>query len=231
MLNYRMHKNILIIGYGDIGSRLKSYLDDCKISLYTLSRSAVEQENVFSYQWDWLSDKLFDLKDISFDSIIIIPKPSERNEDGYMNGFIKSLSNIEKSLVLTRYKKIIAISSTRVYGADQIGILNEEITPKPTDYRGTIIKEYEELLKSFFGNKLTILRFSGLYDERSIKQPFNKLHRNNAAKAIKFFIDTNKQSLDSNTFNCSEDMNLILSERCIDNSKLKSFGLLFEQFT
>ena len=231
MLNYRMHKNILIIGYGDIGSRLKSYLDNCNISLYTLSRSAVEQDNVFSYQWDWLSEKLFDLNDIYFDSIIIIPKPSERNEDGYVDGFIKSVSNIEKSLALTRYKKIIAISSTRIYGADQIGILNEEIIPIPSDYRGAIIEEYEELLKSLFRSKLTILRFSGLYDEKSIKQPFNKLHRNNAAKAIKFFIDADDESLDSNTFNCSEDMNLILSERCIDNSKLKSFGLLFEQFT
>jgi len=228
MLNYRMHKNILIIGYGDIGSRLKSYLDNRNISLYTLSRSAAEQENVFSYQWDWLSEKLFDLKDISFDSIIIIPKPSERNENGYIDGFIKSVSNIKKSLALTQYKKIIAISSTRVYGADQIGILNEEITPMPSDYRGTIIKEYEELLKSFFGNKLTILRFSGLYDEKSIKLPFNKLHRNNAAKAIKFFIDIDEQSLDLNTFNCSEDMNLIPSERCIGNTKLKSFGLLFD---
>ena len=228
MLNYRMHKNILIIGYGDIGSRLKLYLDNRNISLYTLSRSAAEQENVFSYQWDWLSEKLFDLKDISFDSIIIIPKPSERNENGYIDGFIKSVSNIKKSLALTQYKKIIAISSTRVYGADQIGILNEEITAMPSDYRGTIIKEYEELLKSFFGNKLTILRFSGLYDEKSIKLPFNKLHRNNAAKAIKFFIDIDEQSLDLNTFNCSEDMNLILSERCIGNTKLKSFGLLFD---
>jgi|FLMP01.1.fsa_nt_emb hypothetical protein len=231
MLNYRMHKNILIIGYGDIGSRLKSYFDNSNTSLYILRRSAIDEKGLFSSQWDWLSGERFSFKDVSFDAVIIIPKPSNRDEGGYLNGFIKSVLNIERSLASIPFKKLIAISSTRVYGADQVGILNESINPIPSDYRGIIIREYEDLLSTIFEDKLTILRLSGLYSEKSKTLPFNKLHRDNAAAAIKFFIEDNSKSAHANTYNCSEDRILNPIERCIDNKKIKDIGFEFKQFS
>ena len=119
-----------------------------------------------------------------FDSIVLTPKPSNMNEDGYRSGFIKALENINNSLINVVFHKLIAISSTRVYGSEQHGMLNDNIELLPSDFRGSIIKDYEKLLTKTYQKKLIILRFAGLYDETSKTKPFNGLHRNNAAKAI-----------------------------------------------
>ena len=48
------------------------------------------------------------------------------------------------------------------------------------EYRGKIIKEYEEQQESFYGKKLIILRLSGLYDASLNKMSKNFIHRKNA---------------------------------------------------
>ncbi len=42
------------------------------------------------------------------------------------------------------------------------------------------------MLIDYFKDNLNILRFSGLYDTSTDKLPFNRLHRDNAAKIIDF---------------------------------------------
>ena len=201
-----MLKNILIIGYGDIGQRLKTIINSNKFNIYALNRSSIHEEGIHKTSWDWLSGEPFKFKDISFDSVIIIPKPSEMSEGGYEDGFIRAIDNINNSLKNVSFKNLIAISSTRVYGPHQLGMLNEESYMEPSDFRGKTITRYESLLNTKHPRKLIILRFSGLYDTNSDNKSFNRLHRNNAAKAINFFIN-NSDIIDRNNFiNCSEDI-------------------------
>ena len=221
-----MHKNILIIGYGDIGRRLKTNIDN--VNIYAVGRSSEEEDGIHKISWDWLSDKRLDIQNIFFDSIIIIPKPSGMTEEGYKNGFIKSINNINNSLFLKNFKQIIAISSTRVYGSNQHGFLDENSPLNPSDYRGSTIKNYESILEKKYFGKLTILRFSGLYDDLSQKMGHNKLHRNNAAKIIKFFINRDPDFKDNCIVNCSEDVKLDSSKKCISNKKIKDIGFKFQ---
>ena len=90
-----------------------------------------------------------------------------------------------------------------------------------------MILEYEKTLSQIFGPKLTILRYSGLYDNQSKKTSHNKLHRDQAAKIIAHFIEYKSESSQANIINCSEDSEILFSEKSIINTKLKQTGFKF----
>ena len=120
-----MIKKILIIGYGDIGKRLVKILDTNTAKIFAISRNDIIDEKIINVNWNWLSNSYFEINESNFDSVIIIPKPSELNEQGYKDGFLTAIDNILNSLRAFQIKKVIAISSTRVYGNHQKGLINE----------------------------------------------------------------------------------------------------------
>jgi nucleoside-diphosphate-sugar epimerase len=222
-----MQKNILIIGYGDIAKRLIKLLITESINIYAISRKDSSNPNINKFNWDWLSDKKVNLKAKNFDSVIIIPKPSSLDEKGYKDGFIIATQNILNLLSNLNINKVIAISSTRVYGGHHKGPVDEKSIEKPSEFRGKFIQEYEVALSQIFGPKLTILRFSGLYDNQSKKTSHNKLHRDQAAKIIAHFIEYKSESVQAIIINCSEDSEILFSEKSIINTKLKQTGFKF----
>ena len=222
-----MQKNILIIGYGDIAKRLIKILDTESINIYAISRNDSNNTNINKFNWDWLSDKKIDLKAKNFDSVIIIPKPSSLDEKGYEDGFKIATKNILNLLSNLNINKVIAISSTRVYGSHHQGAVDEESIEKPSEFRGKLILEYEIAFSQTFASKLSILRFSGLYDDQSKKISHNKLHRDQAAKIIAHFMEYKPESSQTNIVNCSEDSEILVSEKSIMNTKLKQTGFRF----
>ena len=222
-----MQNNILIIGYGDIAKRLIKVLGTEFISIYAISRSGSNDQNINKINWDWLSDKVIDLKVKNFDSVIIIPKPSSLNEKGYIDGFVLATQNIVNLLSSVNINKVIAVSSTRVYGSSHKGLVDESSIEMPSDYRGELIMKYESALSKTYGPKLTILRFSGLYDSQSNKITHNKLHRDQAAKIIAHFVEYQSENSQTNIINCAEDSKILSSEKSIGNTKLKKSGFNF----
>jgi nucleoside-diphosphate-sugar epimerase len=222
-----MNKNILIIGYGDIGNRLSKILKEQSANIYAVSRHGSLDQNIIKINWDWLSNSNLDLPKITFDSVIIIPKPSNLDENGYRDGFISSLANIINSLQNVDIKSVIAISSTRVYGDHQKGPINEETSVEPSDFRGRFIKDYELLLNKSFTNNLNILRFAGLYKEDSEHISHNRLNRDTAANIISFVIDKLSGNEANSIYNCSEDSEILESTKSIRNDKLKKAGFKF----
>ena len=222
-----MNKNILIIGYGDIGSRLSKKLKEQSANIHAVSRHNSSDQNIVKINWDWLSKNDLELPKITFDSVIIIPKPSNLDEDGYKDGFILSTKNIINSLLNANIKSLIAISSTRVYGDHQTGHVDEETQPEPTDFRGHYIKDYELLLSNTFTTNLNILRFAGLYKDGSKHRSHNRLSRDKAANIILFAIDNLSKNTLNNIYNCSEDSEVLESVKSISNKKLKIAGFKF----
>ena len=84
-----MIKKILIIGYGDIGKRLVKILDTNTAKIFAISRNDIIDEKIINVNWNWLSNTYFEINESNFDSVIIIPKPSELNEQGYKDRFLK----------------------------------------------------------------------------------------------------------------------------------------------
>jgi nucleoside-diphosphate-sugar epimerase len=217
-------KKILIIGYGDIAERVHNQLDNNLFEIYGISRNNSKEIKNF-IQWDWLASELPKIDNKIFHSLVFIPKPIGLDIDGYNDGFIRSSENIFKLSKKISFEKFISISSTRVYGNNKSSIPIESKT-NPDDFRGKIILDYEKNQIKRYAEKLVILRFSGLYKSDVIKKPLNCLHRNNAAKAINYFIENDFNFSSYEIFNCSEN-----STSSINNdSKLKNTGLIFDSY-
>lgn len=217
-------KKILIIGYGDIAERVHNQLDNNLFEIYGISRNNSKKIKNF-IQWDWLASELPKIDNKIFHSLVFIPKPIGLDIDGYNDGFIRSSENIFKLSKKISFEKFISISSTRVYGNNKSSIPIESKT-NPDDFRGKIILDYEKNQIKRYAEKLVILRFSGLYKSDVIKKPLNCLHRNNAAKAINYFIENDFNFSSYEIFNCSEN-----STSSINNdSKLKNTGLIFDSY-
>ena len=217
-------KKILIIGYGDIAERVHNQLDNNFFEVYGISRNNSKKIKNF-IQWDWLASELPKIENKIFHSLVFIPKPIGLDIDGYNDGFIRSSENIFKLSKKISFEKFISISSTRVYGNNKSSIPIESKT-NPDDFRGKIILDYEKNQIKRYAEKLVILRFSGLYKSDVIKKPLNCLHRNNAAKAINYFIENDFNFSSYEIFNCSEN-----STSSINNdSKLKNTGLIFDSY-
>ena len=228
-----MKKNILIIGYGDIAKRLNSILCKDSYEIYGISRRKKKDLENF-IEWNWLTKKPIKLECKNFESIIFIPKPSNNDLLGYQNGFLNSSENLFNFLELSEdisYKKFITISSTSVYGKikdrnshiESPKLKEEDSKLSSLEFKGQIITEYENNQIKRYAERLIILRLSGLY--KSKPKSSNYLHRDNAAKIIKFFIENNNKFNSHEIFNCSEDSE---SYGDISNQKLKKLGFVFD---
>ena len=94
-----------------------------------------------------------------------------------------------------------------------------------------IIRKYEQNQMRRYRNKLIILRLSGLYTSEPISK--NHLHRDTAAKIIKFFIKNDFDFSSPEIFNCTEDASLFVGEKKssygnISNEKIKKLGFIFD---
>ena len=244
-----MKKNILIIGYGDIARRLDALLCKDTYEIYGISRSKKKSLKNF-IEWDWLSKKLPKLECKSYESIVFIPKPSNGYRSGYQDGFLSSSKNLFNLLEVSQkifYKKFITISSTSVYGysSDRKSNIEYRQTPPPAYFAnintpmlkeedsersplrlgGHIITEYEKNQIKRYAERLIVLRLSGLYISKPKSK--NHLHRDNAAKSVKFFIENDFNFTSHEIFNCTEDSNSLGD---ISNEKLKKLGFIFDRY-
>ena len=136
-----MKKNILIIGYGDLGKRLTDILDNDLYNFFHVSRNNKYDSDNF-IEWDWLSHKEFEINFEQIDVVIFFPKPLTYDESGYEDGFKNSAENLNKIISKFPISKFISISSTRVYNKESDSFCEEVDSIYPTEFRGKLIKEY-----------------------------------------------------------------------------------------
>lgn len=220
-----MSKKVLILGYGDIANRLSKLLSKKDFDLYAVSKSIKKIENFYMY--DWLSDNQFELDQKDFDSVIFFPKPFDMSEAGYKKGFIDGSRSILNILEKINFRKLILISSTRVYGREQIGLLDESTKPQPSDYRGKLVYDYENLFIKKYHKQTFVLRFAGLYTNKSEVTFLNNLHRDSAAEIIYFILSNQNFETKSYIINCVNSVNAVPGERLISNKKLIDLGFKF----
>ena len=220
-----MSKKVLILGYGDIANRLSKLLSKKDFDLYAVSKSIKKIENF--YMHDWLSDDQFMLDQKDFDSVIFFPKPFDMSEAGYKKGFIDGSRSILNILEKINFRKLILISSTRVYGREQIGLLDESTEPQPSDFRGKLVYDYENLFIKKYNKETFVLRFAGLYTNKSEVTFLNNLHRDSAAEIIYFILSNQNFKTKSYIINCVNSVNAVPGERLISNKKLIDLGFKF----
>ncbi len=160
-------KKILIIGYGDIGSRIATKLHEQEFIGVSRSASA-DLPNVEFIQQDWMNESKLIMPSIDFSTIVLILKPTSPDIDGYQRGFLEAsykIMDFFKNNI--SYEKLLIVTSTRVYGLSNGRNITEAVKPLPDDDQARIILDYEGFVSGESNVEPLILRPSGLYDEQN----------------------------------------------------------------
>lgn len=88
--------------------------------------------------------------------------PTGHTPESYHAVYEQGLKNLVNALDKDALKRFVFISSTSVYGPDPVP-QNEFSLLKPSTFSGQAIQAAERYLTELLGDKLVILRFSGLY--------------------------------------------------------------------
>lgn len=168
---------ILSIGLGDIGKAVANRLAEQGHVVTGISRSPKQDlhADIRHLQVDvsqpefWLENAA--LNDASFDHVIVILAPRRGSgEQGYIDAYLETAKQIcayaEKTLAHNVHQKLPSISfisSTSVYGENSGGWCDESTPENPQRYNGKILLEAEQTYRVTFGDKLTVIRPSGIY--------------------------------------------------------------------
>ena len=153
----------LIVGCGDIGTRVGRSLVEKGHQVWGLKRNPPVNEHIQYIQADITSAEDIQSLPTHFDQIIYIVTPNGRDESAYNAIFKIGVENI-----LSHFSKhspkttSIFVSSTRVYGQQTGEWVDEDSETIPLSIQGKILLAAEkEFLKQHSNN--TVVRFSGIY--------------------------------------------------------------------
>ena len=107
-------KKVLIIGYGDIGSRIVARLPMQEFIGVSRSASAA-LPNLEFIQHDWMKESKLIVPSIDFSTIVLILKPTSPGSEGYQRGFLDaSYQMMDFFNNNISYEKLLILTSRRV---------------------------------------------------------------------------------------------------------------------
>lgn len=172
-----MSRSLLWVGAGDLAQRSLAYLPLTEWHTTALRRSQATS----AFQQHICADiteknSLQQLPEASH--IVYSPTPAGRSGANYAAIYELGLSNLLKNINLATLERFLFISSTAVYGADPVP-QDEHSLLKPPAFNGEALVQAEQLLRHKLGDKLVVIRFSGLYGPNRSGRVFDQLRQNN----------------------------------------------------
>lgn len=153
---------VLIIGCGDLGTELGLRLiADGSPALGIRRNVAVLPPGLPSLALDYSSAQMSQLADWDGDVAVLIPKPVAMTDAGYQQGYVAPVVQFLNACA-NRPRKILFVSSTRVYGDCQGEWVDESSATQPEGFAGARILEAERLLLESI-HQVTIVRPGGIY--------------------------------------------------------------------
>ncbi|WP_027707285.1 SDR family oxidoreductase [Zooshikella ganghwensis] len=171
-----MHrKSIIIVGCGDLGTRLGIQLSEQGHEVYGLRRT----KNALPSLLKTVSCDVSCMTSLAscwpartFDYVVYCLAASAYTEEGYESAYVTGLHNVLKQLQGNPPKRVFFISSTSVY-EQRAGEVVTEATPiSPKHFAGVVMQKAEQLLEKV-SYPTTVVRFAGIYGpgrERLIKK-------------------------------------------------------------
>ena len=153
---------ILYAGAGDIAKRCYQQLQTHIIPQWALSRNpTLAENNIPTIQADLTqASSLCNLPTVSH--VLYTATPSERSAAGYAAIYDVGLNNLLNALNLDALQRFVFVSSTAVYGASEEW-LDENSPTHPAQFNGQALLDAETCLRERLGDKLVVIRFSGIY--------------------------------------------------------------------
>ena len=205
-----MMTQISILGCGWLGFPLaKSFISDgflLKGSTTSEPKiSVLKENNIDPYLISLNENEIIGNIDgfLNNSEILIIDIPPKLRGDSKEN-FVSKIENLLSFIEKSSVKKVLFVSSTSVYGDDNLTV-TENTLPNPDTESGKQLWQVEMLLQSNKNFETTILRFGGLIgeDRHPVKYmagrenlenpdtPVNLIHQNDCIGIIKKIIKTN----------------------------------------
>ena len=189
---------VLIAGCGYVGSVLADELTRLGHEVTALRRGDRElPEGVQAHRAD-LSDSSSLNGLPSFDTVFYLASPDARGSEAYCRCYLEGTRNLINALPGT--PRFFLTTSTAVYGQNDGEWVDEGSPAKPADYRGEIMLEAEEAIRSSL--PATVVRLGGIYGpdrtrlirlvergEASCSEPArytNRIHRDDCAGVLAF---------------------------------------------
>ena len=160
-------QNLLIIGQGDIGLPVTNKLGQDGYCVTGLARSEREYYDLVDSA-DFLQANALTLTAEqlqAFTHIAIIVTPDEYSTSGYHDSYL-AISQHLATLAdkLTSLVRVVFISSTGIYGQDSGEWIDEDTVPiTPEREASKVILQAEQALQQGFGDKVVVIRPSGIY--------------------------------------------------------------------
>jgi len=163
----------LIAGFGDLGREIAQTLHSdptlANETVLALKRNIPAPPTMPSPNVRWMKADLSALDDLyqlpsGITHVVFCATPDQRDEVNYRTTYVKGLQNLVHALAHTgnTRARVLFVSSTAVYGAQQSGWLNEDSVTEPTGFNGRVLLEAENWLSENWSDHL-ILRLSGIY--------------------------------------------------------------------
>ena len=153
--------HILFIGYGKTSERVAKQLFEQGHQISTISRSPKTD----SFAAHLIQDvHALDLSTVApIDWVYVLLSPKQSGVEGYQQTYLDSVQPIVAALRLHPVKRIVVVSSTRVYGQDAGEVVDDETATHPNDAQGGILLQMEQAYLAAYPEQGTIIRPSGIY--------------------------------------------------------------------
>ena len=157
--------HILFIGYGKTSSRVAKQLFQQNHQITTVSRSPKSDD--FAQHITQDIDQL-DLSQIDpVDAVYVLLAPSRNSAlssiEAYQQTYVDSVQPIVNALKNYPIKRIVVVSSTRVYGKNSGEIINDDSVILPKDEQGRLLLKMEQLWQQVYPTQCVIVRPTGIY--------------------------------------------------------------------
>ena len=153
--------HILFIGYGKTSERVAKQLFEQGHQISTISQSPKTD----SFATHLIQDvHTLDLSAVaSIDWVYVLLSPKQSGVEAYQHIYLDSVQPIVTALKFHPVKRIVVVSSTRVYGQNAGESVDDETEIYPNDVQGEILHQMEQVYLAAYPEQCTIIRPSGIY--------------------------------------------------------------------
>lgn len=152
---------ILIVGCGDIGSKLARLLADTGHEVVATRRHSFELQGVQAMIADVTQPQTL-LFPAGLDYVFVVLAPNESSEAAYRAVYFEGTKNVLAALQGQAIKRIFWVSSSSVYGQDAGEWVDEDSPAEPSRATAKVLRETEIFLKKAIW-PVTVVRFAGIY--------------------------------------------------------------------
>lgn len=163
--------HILFMGYGKTSSRVAKQLFQQNHQITTVSRSPKVDDFTQHLTQDIYQLDLSQIKPV--DAVYVLLSPSRNTSlssiEAYTQTYVNSVQPIVNALKSHPVKRIIVVSSTRVYGENGGEVINDDSPIHPSDEQGRLLLKMEHLWQQAYPNECVIVRPTGIYGTSSAR--------------------------------------------------------------